>query len=926
MSGYFAGNWRLLILAAASFVLSLASGWTTWDGMSNFTRAPVLSLLISVGIQGVMLISAWMLGEALVNRFRASQSRKTWSYVLAAAAAAAGLLLLARDAGSTWAGWATSVDTASISHLALLAALCIAALAIIAVRTKRGPAAPGSSHSAVNTLTLSLMLLVCMATSVFFSFDSLFAAVFPTAERERASKIRALSEGNKILAEVIATAQHEQLTGKARVLGSSAWREYASRIDTLGTRLGKAEAALKEKAVVLTAQVRNQSQQTRSRQIEVDLAKEQAERDEARSKQLLEERRNETAALRSSLAALDKEIFETAQQITSKEGEAHAEELGIGATNKPGRGRQYQTITTSLEQLRIAQKRLESGKVLYSAKAAALTAEIDGMEKQLLAKTVSARQLAAQSAEKPPQPEDIDPGVIEKGQIALSEQTAALSAARLEFEQTVTEAALEGLERACKSATDAVSTAMPGEPVSVGTPCSPKDVQIESAQLYAVTAGLDGLPSYCRASARNADAEPSIDDLLSQARECLQRTSLPAPLAAALSRRIDGLDRNRDDKAHRFIVTMNAFADGNRLAYLALAIALCIDGLVFVSGLLAAATRASPFTSLPDALGHTVAGADRIVRCALLPEPSRTARATLAQCKPISAAGADAGTGWTHEVAIDARHAPDVSHLNRVIGAAAAIGAAKTIAGQDGRYVLRRELVEFLSLHVTHSDTHEAPDGDRNARMIAAIGRDAERSARTIVNKMRPTAPDGDYVTEITLQDVPRDLRSEVLRTLNAAALGGGVKPAGPAQDANKTSVYLLHREVAGYLLRVATEAEEKERAADGQQFTSVAPLPARQQDKPRPRYAETVDRIETPKGEVAATTNGTREDLAECCGESAPRIEPEIAIVPNQLPSPRPPAHITAVKPKASGKPEMTEQKRDRPALTITGDTLRFD
>ena len=34
---------------------------------------------------------------------------------------------------------------------------------------------------------------------------------------------------------------------------------------------------------------------------------------------------------------------------------------------------------------------------------------------------------------------------------------------------------------------------------------------------------------------------------------------------------------NRDDKAHRFVVTWNAFQDGNRLAYLALAIAIGID-------------------------------------------------------------------------------------------------------------------------------------------------------------------------------------------------------------------------------------------------------------------------------------------------------------------------------------------------------------
>ncbi|MEL6873741.1 MAG: hypothetical protein AAFO62_13320, partial [Pseudomonadota bacterium] len=31
-------NWQLTLLGATGIVLSLASGWTTWDGMRNFTQ------------------------------------------------------------------------------------------------------------------------------------------------------------------------------------------------------------------------------------------------------------------------------------------------------------------------------------------------------------------------------------------------------------------------------------------------------------------------------------------------------------------------------------------------------------------------------------------------------------------------------------------------------------------------------------------------------------------------------------------------------------------------------------------------------------------------------------------------------------------------------------------------------------------------
>ena len=91
MSGYTFANWRIALLAMTSVVLSIASGWTTWDGMSNFTSAPALSFLITFGIQSVLLISAWMLGEALVNRFRSTTSDRMFSSLLVVLAALLGL-------------------------------------------------------------------------------------------------------------------------------------------------------------------------------------------------------------------------------------------------------------------------------------------------------------------------------------------------------------------------------------------------------------------------------------------------------------------------------------------------------------------------------------------------------------------------------------------------------------------------------------------------------------------------------------------------------------------------------------------------------------------------------------------------------------------------------------------------------------------
>ena len=65
-------SWQLWLLGATSVVLSVASGWTTWDGMRNFTDGNILSLLITFGIQGVLLVLAWFVGARLAEGFAVS--------------------------------------------------------------------------------------------------------------------------------------------------------------------------------------------------------------------------------------------------------------------------------------------------------------------------------------------------------------------------------------------------------------------------------------------------------------------------------------------------------------------------------------------------------------------------------------------------------------------------------------------------------------------------------------------------------------------------------------------------------------------------------------------------------------------------------------------------------------------------------------
>ncbi|HML28193.1 MAG TPA: hypothetical protein PKE16_05015, partial [Hyphomicrobium sp.] len=60
-------NWRLALLGLTGIVLSAAAGWRTWEGMYNFTGEPLLSAMVTFGIQGIMLIVAWLIGESFAT-------------------------------------------------------------------------------------------------------------------------------------------------------------------------------------------------------------------------------------------------------------------------------------------------------------------------------------------------------------------------------------------------------------------------------------------------------------------------------------------------------------------------------------------------------------------------------------------------------------------------------------------------------------------------------------------------------------------------------------------------------------------------------------------------------------------------------------------------------------------------------------------
>ena len=220
-------NWQLAMLGTAAIVLSLAGGWTTWDGMTNFTGEPVLSLMFTFGIHGVMLIVAWLIGESFATGMstipRSGITRVTAPLIVVIVVGAA---LLA--AGFAVYQWNYGIQADYVIQALIAAGLLVGVLGLLTLFARTDVVAPYAQAlriMAKNSM-LWVMFLACMATSVFFSFDSRFNVVFPQEQRQRVSELRATNQVSAIIADIGATISDQQLTQTSSLFQSEGWHAY----------------------------------------------------------------------------------------------------------------------------------------------------------------------------------------------------------------------------------------------------------------------------------------------------------------------------------------------------------------------------------------------------------------------------------------------------------------------------------------------------------------------------------------------------------------------------------------------------------------------------------------------------------------------------------------------------------------------------
>jgi hypothetical protein len=797
-------NWRLALLGTTGVVLSLASGYTTWDGMRNFTGEAVLSGMVTFGIQGVMLIVAWLIGESFavgMNQItpegKSSSGANTAGMVIGVALVGVTFYALERAYGGVSASGSV-IDVSKFSSLAIYFAFALLLLALVAFHKKSDLAQPyvQSTRVMVKSAVLWVMFLACMATSVFFSFDSLFSAIFPQAERQRAAEIRSVNQVAAVVSDIGELTDKRRIEQAQSLFTLPAWAAYEAELDKAMRLASEAPDKIRE-------QMTRELEAQKSRIAKLEEQKASAQSGQAglvTRKQLLVDNLSRLEAERpeavQKFAEQKAVVSEAEKRLDEARAKILAEEKGVEGSGKVGRGQFYRAAKGDEEriqsELQVARERLKghetrlNGIVRSISTAKAELAQIDGSLANLKGEADTAAQMIsmAQSGGKAEIIDRLDP-------IALA---GGLERDRQTFRQKPEQKTLTALQNDCLVLQSVSLKVTSLHDAAAAIDCDPKQASEAAGRVFALNAGVENFAASCAGGDKLADKK-TTDDLLAFGRKCLQDSGLPSKDTAEIAGKLSAIDLSRDDKAHRFVVTLNAFQDGNRLAYLALAIAIAIDSLVFMSGLFGANAVRSPLSDVPSLKARSASQLEGIIENSLLPDTYETARATLHAMRPITPRNGFIAEVWMPN------DGSGNSHVMGVLNAGATIGAVERDAERSDHYLIRAELYEFLAV-VAKKAFEADKDKGRLVQLERAVGvallRDVAHNVQVVQDALHPMNEDRGFSAEVHLEDAHYEDKPIIRKVLNAGAAFGVVQ-----RVSSNTSHFVVHRDLVRTLSNI---------------------------------------------------------------------------------------------------------------------------
>jgi hypothetical protein len=812
-------NWRLALIGGSALLLSLAGGWTTWDGMRNFTGESVLSAMFTFGIHGVMLIVAWLIGESFatgMNQVRGRSGRSVSPPMVALSVLGGGFVLTAIVIAIVHAG--VSSDQLLYGFAAAGAVLLsVSAIMMFSKSDVVQPYAQGIRIVAKNAM-LWVMFFACMATSVFFSFDSRFNVIFPKDQRERAAEIRTKNQVAGVVSDIGETITSRRMTEAEHLFQSEGWNAYETQLANLSKASEGAEAEIEAH---FTRQMESHRSSIAVQQERIATAT-SGQAGLANKKNVLTDELSRLKADRPGLAAelstKKSELDARAKEVDAKRVEAMAEDKGVEGTLKEGKGPIYRQRMAEMgklkeyykigeERVRDAQKRLD----VVDTRVSQIERELAGVDGELAklkgeATTAEQRISAAESSQLGQEGGKVDPARVR----------AAFERSRADFRQQPDTERLASLHQHCVQLYDAmISTDATKERVR-NIDCDPKQAVEASAAIFALNAGLKAFETNC-AGGDKVPVTGGVDPLLQFGRKCLQDSGLPSGDSSTMGAKLSAIDLNRDDKAHNFVVSLNAFQDGNRLAYLALAIAIGIDSLIFMTGLFGANAVRSPLSDVPSMKARNSQELNAMIETALLPDMFRKARLVCQSMHPIENL-----EGYSNEVRLDDLDPETAVQVREVLNAGAIIGAVRR-GSKPGHYLVRSELLEFLNTVIKRELETNREKAERGLtldqledQVVVALLPDVSENCEAVLAELVPIDDPKatGFTSVVALDDVTDEARPSILNVLNTGATFSVV------QREKGSDSYFVHKDLYKTLARIRA----REVARGGGRMAQIAP------------------------------------------------------------------------------------------------------
>ena len=494
-------NWQLTLLGSAALVLSLAGGWTTWDGMRNFTGEPVLSLMFTFGIHGVMLIVAWLIGESFATGM-SSVPQRGYARVTApliAITAVAGLLLLVALAAYHFR---YGIPADQVIHVTAAAGAVMLVIALLAVFSGSDVVAPYTQALRIIARNgmLWVMFLACMSTSVFFSFDSRFNVVFPQEERKRVADLRAQNQVIGILADIEATMTNRRLDQSRQLFESDGWRAYEPHLINLASASQNSQRDIERYFV---QQMEDRRRGVAEQQERITTA--QTGQIGLASKKLsitdeLTRLKGERPGLAGEYSQHKSELEAKRREMDAKRVEALAEDRGVEGSGKAGKGQVYRQRMGELrfledeyeikeQRTKDAQKRLNAAET----RIAQIERELTGIDGE-----IAKMKGEAQTAEQRINAVQEGGAAVDGPKVDPARALLAFETARSEFRQDPTVEHLTQVQQLCGQLHGAMSSTPATKDKVRSIDCDPKQASEAASALFALNCRLQDIPGQLR--------------------------------------------------------------------------------------------------------------------------------------------------------------------------------------------------------------------------------------------------------------------------------------------------------------------------------------------------------------------------------------------------------------------------------------------